>query len=198
MGGEHDADPLLLEPGHHGPDGQAALGVDARRGLVEKGHLGPADQGQGEGEALLLAAGEVPPRGGGHGAQPDQLEQVLGGHGVGVVAGEELQDPAWAEHGVDATALEHHPDAPGQRPVLCPGVEPEDAHRSGVGPAVALEALDRRRLAGAVGTEDDQDLPGLGHQVDPVDGRGGGGAVAHREAADLDCGHGAADYFLSK
>ena len=72
------------------------------------------------------------------------------GNGVGVVAGEELQDPAWAEHGVDAAALEHDPDAPGERPVLCPGVEPEDAHRSGGRPAVALEALDRRRLAGAV------------------------------------------------
>ena len=57
MGGEHDADPLLLEPGHHGPDGQPTLGVDAGRRLVEEGHLGAADQGQGEGEALLLAPG---------------------------------------------------------------------------------------------------------------------------------------------
>ncbi len=198
MRGQHDADPLLLEPGHHGPDGQATLGIHPGGGLVEKGDLGAADQGQGQGEALLLAPGEVPPRGGGHRPQPDQVEQFLGRDRIGVVVGEQGEHPARAQHGVDAAPLEHHPDAPAEGPVLRAGVEPQDADGPGRRPAVALERFDRRRLAGPVRTQDDEDLSGLGHQVDPVDGGGGVGAVAHREAADLDCGHGAADYFLSK
>ena len=129
---------------------------------------------------------------------PTQLEQVLGRDRIGVVVGEELEDPARAEHGVDAAPLEHHADAPRERPVLGGGIEPQDAHGSGRWPAVALEGFDRGGLARPVRTQHDEDLPGLGHQVDPVDGGGGCGAVAHREAADLDCGHGAADYFLSK
>ena len=55
MGGEHHADALFLQPGHHGADGDAPLGVDAGRRLVEEGHLGPSDQGQGQREPLLLA-----------------------------------------------------------------------------------------------------------------------------------------------
>ena len=56
VGGEHDTDAFHAEAGHHGADGQASLGVHPGRGLVEEGHLGPADEGQCEREALLLAA----------------------------------------------------------------------------------------------------------------------------------------------
>ena len=69
--------PLVLQAGHDGADGDAALGVDAGRRLVEEGHLGPADQGQGEREPLLLAAREMAPGRGGDGAQADQVEQLV-------------------------------------------------------------------------------------------------------------------------
>ena len=61
---------------------------------------------------------------------------------------------------------------------------------------VALERLDGRGLAGAVGPEHDEHLAGFGGQVDAVD-RGGcaGGSVAHGEAGDLDGWHGVAGYF---
>ncbi len=88
--------PLSFSVGHHGAHGDAPLGVDARRRLVEERHLRPADQGQGEGEPLLLAAREVAPRRGGDGAQPDEVEQFVRRHGVGVVAGEEVEDAARA------------------------------------------------------------------------------------------------------
>ena len=76
------------------------------------------------------------------------------------------------------------------------GVEPEHAHLAGGRAAVALERLDGRRLAGAVGPEHDEHLARLGGQVDAVD-RGGraGGSVAHGEAGDLDGWHGVAGYF---
>ena len=78
VGGEEDADAPALEPGHDGADGDPPLGVDAGGGLVEEGHLGPPHQGQGEGEALLLATREVAPGGGGDGAQADEVEQLGG------------------------------------------------------------------------------------------------------------------------
>ena len=54
-----------------------------------------------------------------------------------------------------------------------PGSSPRTRTVPRRGPAVALEGFDRRRLAGPVRTQDDEDLSGLGHQVDPVDGGGG-------------------------
>ena len=75
-------------------------------------------------------------------------------------------------------------------------VEPEHAHPAGHRAAVALERLHGGGLAGAVRAEHNQDLAGLGAQVDPVDGgRRAGGAVAHGEAGHLDGGHGVAGYF---
>ena len=75
--------PWAAEVAHNSPYGQAAFGVDPGRGLVEKDHLGLADQGQGEGEPLLFATGKVAPRCRGHRAQPDQVEQGVRAEGSG-------------------------------------------------------------------------------------------------------------------
>ena len=196
VGGEDDADPSLPQPGHHGAHGDAALGVDAGGRLVEEGHLGAPDQGQGEREPLLLAAREVAPGRAGDRTQPHEVEELVHRHRIGVVAGEEVEDAARPEHGVDAAALEHDPDAAAEGGVVGDGPEPEDAHLAGGRPPVALERLDRRRLAGAVGPEHDEHLARRGGQVDAVDrGRRAGRSVAHGEAGDLDGWHGVADYF---
>ena len=63
VGGEDHADAPVALGGDDLADREAALGVDAGGGLVEEEHLGPADQGQGQRQALLLAAGQPPPRG---------------------------------------------------------------------------------------------------------------------------------------
>ena len=117
--------PWRAEVGHHGPDGQAALGVDAGGRLVEEDHLGTADEGQGEREPLLLAAGEMAPRAWRPRAQRHQVEQGVGGERVRVVGGEEVEDPARAEHRVDAAPLQHDADAAGQPVVVGDRVEPE-------------------------------------------------------------------------
>ena len=196
MGGEDHADALLPQPGHDGAHGQAPLGVDARRRLVEEGHLGPPDQGQRQRESLLLAPREVAPGRGGHAAQPDQVEQLLGRDGRRVVAGEEVQHPARAEHGVHAAALEHDADPAAEGGVVVLGTEPEHPHAAGGGAPVALERLDGGRLAGPVGPEHDQHLARRGREVEVVDGgRRAGGSVAHGEAVDLDSWHGVAGYF---
>ena len=196
VGGEDDAHAPLLQPGHHGAHGDAALGVDAGRRLVEEGHVGPPDQGQGEREPLLLAAREVAPGSGGDRTQPDEVEQLVGRHRLGVVAGEEVEDAARPQHGVHAAALEHDPDAAAERGVVGHGIEPEHAHLAGGGAPVALERLDGRRLAGAVGPEHDEHLARRRGQVEAVDrGRRAGRSVTHGEAGDLDGWHGVADYF---
>ena len=172
------------------------FGVDPGRRLVEEGHLGPPDQGQGQREPLLLAAREVAPGRAGHAPQPDQVEQLLRRDGRRVVAGEELQHPARAEHGVHAATLEHDPDPPAERGVVVLGTEPEHAHQAGGRAPVALERLDGRGLAGPVGPEDDEHLACRRAEVEVVD-RGGraGRSVTHGEAVDLDSWHGVAGYF---
>ena len=63
-------------------------------------------------------------------------------------------------------------------------VEAEHPDRAAGRPAVALEALDRRRLAGAVRPEHGDDLAAAGRQRQPVDRRAG--AVADDELPALD------------
>ena len=50
------------------------------------------------------------------------------------------------------------------------GLEPEHAHRAGVGRRQAEQHVDRGGLAGAVGAEEGDDLAGRDGQVDAVDG----------------------------
>ena len=196
MGRQDDADSLVLQSGDDGADGNPALGIDAAGGLVEERHLWPSDQRQRKRKSLLLAAREVAPLRGGDGAEADRFEQLSGGDRVRVVGGEEIEHPLRPEHRVDAAALQHHPHAPGQRGVVRDRIEAEHPHLAGVGAAVALERFDRRGLAGTVRAEDDEDLAGIGRQVEIVDRRRSvGGPVAHREATDLDCWHGVAGYF---
>ena len=194
--GEDDAHALLLQPGHDGAHGDAALGVDAGRRLVQEGHLGPADQGQGKREPLLLAARQVAPGRGGDGTQPDEVEQLVRGHRLGVVAGEEVEHAARPEHGVHAAPLEHDPDATAERGVVGHRVQPEHPHLARRPGAGSPRASRPSRLAGAVRPQHDEHLAGCGGQVESVD-RGGcaGGSVAHDEAGDLDGWHGVADYF---
>ena len=81
VGGEDHADPTAREVGDDRPDGQPALGVDAGRRLVQEDHLGPAHQGQGQRQPLLLAARQPPPRRLGHRSQPDPVEEASGSSG---------------------------------------------------------------------------------------------------------------------
>src|SRR5690606_29819765 len=54
--------------------------------------------------------------------------------------------------------------------VIFKGIQSTDRACSRVRPAKALHHLDRRRLAGAVGADDADDLPGVDFEADAVDG----------------------------
>ena len=83
------------------PHQLAAVDVEAGGGLVEERHLGPTDQGQGEGQALLLAPRQAAGRGLGLVVQPHPAEQRSRFGGVVVVGGEEVEDLGGADAGVE-------------------------------------------------------------------------------------------------
>jgi len=64
------------------------------------------------------------------------------------------------------------------------GVHAKHPHLAGGSPAVALEDLDGRRLAGAVGPEEGEDLSAPDAQVDGAHGLET--VIGHAQARDLD------------
>ena len=56
VGGQHQRDPVGLQPVKAVPEGVAGLGVEARGGLVEQQQLGLVDQGPGDRQAPLHPA----------------------------------------------------------------------------------------------------------------------------------------------
>ena len=161
--------------------------VDSGRRLVEEGDARPADERQREREPLLLATRQSlvgRPR---NRPEPDEVDQLVGVARVVVIGGEEPDSALGAHDRVHAATLQHDADPGRELRVIGPGVEPEDPHRAGVGTSVALEGLDGRGLACAVGAEESDDLASVGVEADPVDRDQT--AVADHEVVDLDGGH---------
>ena len=187
VGRDEDADALLAQARHDVADDDAAGGVDARRRLVEEGHSRPAYQRERERQALALATGEPLCRGTGDVFEADQAEQFTRVAWVVVVGGEEPERSSGAHHRVGAATLEHHADERRDGRPVASGIVAEDADVAGVGDAVALQRLDRGRLAGAVRAEQAEDLARLGAERDAVDGDRP--AVADDELFDFDGRH---------
>ena len=118
-------------------------------------------------------------------SSPTSVKQLVRRARVAVERAVEPQHLARRHPRVDpAAALEHQPDP---RPVVPRGrrrIGPEDADRSAIGSPVALEDLDRRRLAGAVRPEERERLAAGDPERDAVDDRPA--AVALDEPLDLD------------
>ena len=185
----HTGRPLLRDEGpHHGP----GFGIHPGRRLVEDQDLGPPDEGQGEPESLPLPAGEPAERGGRHGPQAQQVNELVGVGWLRMEPGVLLDRLAWSRPQVDAAGLEHETHAGSQRPPAAHRVLPEDPHRAGVGASIALDDLDGRRLARPIRTSTATTSPGapasetpssdgsLGvplAQVLDADGRGRHGAI---------------------
>ena len=82
MGGQDDRFAALARALDEGPEGVAGLGVEAGGRLVEEEDLGVVDQGGGEGDALLLAAGEGAEEGAGAVGEIDAGEECGDGEGA--------------------------------------------------------------------------------------------------------------------
>src|SRR5205085_4011833 len=104
-----------------------------------------------------------------------------------VVAGEEGMCLAHRERLPQLRGLEHDADPLAERAARLLGVEAEDVDGPRVPAAVALEDLDRRRLAGAVRAEEAEDLAVRDLEVDAAHRLER--AVRFAQSADGDCRH---------
>ena len=146
-----------------------ASGIHARGRLVEDDDLGPPDERQREPEPLAFATRQPSVARVRHRPQSDQVEQLVGVARVGVepaVLPERLARP---RPRVDAAVLEHQPDPCPQRRTARRRIQPEHTGPSAVGAAIALDDLDRGRLARAVGTEQGDELAGRHRQRHAVE-----------------------------
>ena len=106
---------LLLDPADRAPQLLADLGVERAEGLVEQQHLGPVRERARDGDALLLAAGELGREALVHALEGDELQQLLAAHqAVGALHAphpqrelDVVRDAHVAEQGV---VLEHEAD----------------------------------------------------------------------------------------
>ena len=150
----------------HLPRSAARCRVEPGRRLVEEEEIRVADERDAEVEPALLAAGErlharVLLRG-----ETDELDHLVDVARLLVVAGEHAVRLAHAEVRPELGLLEHDADPLAELGARVLWVVPEHGHLAGVAPSVALEDLDRRRLAGAVRAEQAEDLALLDVEID--------------------------------
>ncbi len=184
MGGEQDAHPSVAQGGDEVPGRGLGCRVHPGGRFVEEDELRPADDRKGEPQALPLAARQDAVRNACRIGQAGLLEQRVRIERIAVEPGVQPEDLGRPCLGVDAAGLEHQPDPRPERRTVPPRVEAEDPDLAGVGPAVALDDLDRRRLPGAVRPEQRDDRPRRDIEVEPGDR--GPAAVALVQAANGD------------
>ena len=138
--------------------------------------------------AAPLAAGELTASDRGLIGQADQADRLCHRSRRRVVAavqGDALLD---REFGLGFGLLQHHADAGPPGAAGLAGVDAQDAHLAGAAMPVALEDLDGRRLACAIGAEEGEDFTRHDIQVDPRDRFKA--AIGHVQVAHADDGGG--------
>ena len=181
VGDDHHGDAqLAVDVLNQLQDLPGGFGVQGAGGLVAQQHLGIGGQSPGDGNALLLTAGELRGIGLGLVRQPHQLQQLPGlGLGLlpahpGQLHGEADVLQTGALH-QQVEPLEDHGDLPPGRPQLGRGhgvqllaVDDDPALR---GPLQHIDAADQRALACAAHADDAIDIPvgdGQGHVLQGV------------------------------
>ena len=157
VGGEEDRLAEVAEAADHLPGLAPRGGVEAGRGLVEEEQLRVADQGEADVEPALLAAREA--------------RDALVGLSASPTSSITRRPPAAPSSSRRRARAPRAPSGTAAR--CCPGgrcrraratrgglrrVDAQHLDLARVALAVALEDLDRRRLAGAVGPEESEDL----------------------------------------
>ena len=161
------------------PHLRSGLGVEAGRGLVEEEHGWPGDQAHGDVElaqhAAAVGLGEAVGR-----VRELEAVQQLGGPGSRLGAGHPVdarrQENALAagHHRRRARLLRDQSDGPTDRVGVAGDVVAGDDRAAVVRPGQRREDLHRRRLAGAVRSEQAEHLAladGQGETVESLDGR---------------------------
>ena len=165
--GEEDRLAQVAQAADHVPGLAARRGVEAGGRLVEEEQLGVADQGEGDVEPPLLPARERRGPGVRLLGEADQLHRLVDVARGGVVAGVLLDGLPRRELRDQPGLLEDEADAVAPGAIRLLRIDAEHAHLAGVAGAVALEDLDRGRLARAVRSDEGEDLAGADLEIDP-------------------------------
>jgi hypothetical protein len=192
MRGQHYGAAFGVDRAHEVPEVAARLRVERRGRLVEEHQLGVAHQRAGDGQPLLLAAGELLAADVRVLGEPHELEHLAAAGLPGPVELRERVDLLLrGEELEERRRLELHAEAAGQLGGVRPRGPPEEAHGPGVGLAQALDDLEGRGLPGSVGAEDPEELAAFDAEAHPVDGvdlTGPAAAIGLAEVGDLDGG----------
>ncbi len=157
--GEHDGLAEVAQRADDVPGGAAGGRVEAGRGLVEEDQLRVADEREREVQPPGLAAAERARAAVGAVVEPGQREHLVD------LARARVHAPPSARRSRARSDAGRCRSSAGRsrrgRAARGPRVAPEHADLAGVALAVALEHLDARRLAGAVGAEQAEHLAAL-------------------------------------
>src|SRR4051794_37809410 len=185
---EHDGLAELAQRADRLPGGAARGRVEAGGRLVEEDQLRVADQRQAEVQPPQLAAGQLARHRVLLALQADEREHLGRVARVREHPGEVLERLADADAAVDAGLLQDDAQPLAQRPRPASRVEAEDGDLAAAALAVALEDLDRGRLARPVGPQQPVDLAAADLELDP--GHGLEVPVGLAQAVDADGGIG--------
>jgi hypothetical protein len=168
VGRKDDGLALGGQPADLLPEQVPGCDIEGGRGLVEEQQIRVTGDGEREVEPLLLAAGELTDPVVALLQQVGAAQDVLDAERVGVVVADQVDGLGNGEGLGGVALLEHRPD-PGPAG-LGVGVGAEDPDAALGRRAQAEQHLDGRRLAGAVGAEDGDDVALPDGQVEVVDG----------------------------
>src|SRR5438105_10138114 len=184
MSGEHNRPSLGTDRVRQLPQVASRLRIESSGGFIEKEDLRLIDERGGNAEALLLAARELIDLRARFFGQVDLLQR---GHRINTPAVERREHVEQLEQAKSVEECRRLQLDPDQAFYLVGVFANVDAGHQGpsiVGLAQPLEDLDRRRLAGAVWTEQAEDLPLFDAKRDAVDGDEA--AVSLAESVDDD------------
>ena len=145
------------------PDGIEVLGE-----LVEEHELGAAHEGEGDEQPLSFAAGQ---RGEGTTQEVGELPlrgQLVEGLRRRVQRGEQVERLAGAHPVGERGVLELAPDPTSEPVTGGRRVQAEDRHGAGAGASQTLQDLHGRRLPGAVGAQEAEELAAAHHEGHPA------------------------------
>ena len=171
MGGDDDRRAALANLLHQRPEFPAGEGVEAGGGLVQDNQLGVVDEAGGQGEALLLAAGQVPDAAVFLPGQADQLQELGRGQPLGVEAAKQGKYLGQSEVLVVGGRLELHTGAGLDGAALGSAVEAEYGHPAGVGAQQPLDDFQGSGLSRAVGAQKTVDFAAFHRKGKAVHGK---------------------------
>src|SRR6185312_5341884 len=174
VGGEQDGFAAGGERAHLAPEGAAGFDVHADGGLVEEDEAGVAREGEGEEDALLLAAGELAVESVFHALEAGDADDFGSGQRVGVIAAEQVNVLADAKGVRDAGDLEHGSNGGAGFGVA--GIAAHDAHAAAGGSDEAEQQADGGGFPRAVGAEQGDNFSGIERERELIEG--GYGSIA--------------------